>query len=50
MVYSFSWCINYSTKRQYQMVMVFFFAEGNHHSETYGSRQAQGPGTLPQET
>lgn len=32
------------------MVMVFIFAVSNHHSGTYDSRQAQGPGTIPRET
>lgn len=30
--------------------MVFIFAVSNHHSGTYDSRQAQGPGTVPRET
>lgn len=50
MVQSFSRCLSYSKKRQRQKVMVFIFAVGNHHSGTYDSRQAQGPGTMPQET
>lgn len=30
--------------------MVFIFAVSNHHTGTYDSWQAQGPGTMPQET
>ena len=50
MVQSFSRCLSYSKKKQRQKVMVFIFAVGNHHSGTYDSRQAQGPGTMPRET
>lgn len=49
MVQSISRCLSYSKKRQRQKVMVFIFAVGNHHSGTYDSRQAQGPGTMHRE-